>query len=402
MADLCPLLAHLPNRQPTRPATSKAAPLQARWGRALALLFACWLAPTMRLPGALAQPAESLSGVGDLLTTATLPGGIEVAVYGPRPIRAAEPANLGVTLCGKQGTTISSGLVILACPTGEARLSDLPPSASYVPHGEWSPEDPEATPPMEDPELWHHLLLLSPEGLWAMDYVPMAPPTVGGTAGALLESVVFAAPWARPPAELCLRAEGRDSSRQQTPVTWDSTGVAFLSSEEKSPVARADGGEVQGGRGAHGVRVLFPVTFTRVEANATLWLALTVNGKPVTHQLAVPVAAATPIGPPPPATSQEPTLKTPAEGSVLGESLVVTGVARPGTLVVAWLEGITADTPPRHQAYPSQARLADQTGAFTITLAAPPRDPAQVFSYELHVRAEAPGYKSPEAIRKLR
>lgn len=353
------------------------------------------------LPRAQAEPAESLSGVGDLLATATLPAGIEVAVYGPRPIRAAEPTNLGVTLCGKQGTTISSGLVILACPSGEARLSDLPPSASYVPHGEWSPEDPEATPPMEDPELWHHLLLLSPEGLWAMNYVPMAPPTLGGTAGALLESVVFAAPWAQPPAELRVRTEGRDSSRQQTPVTWDGTGVAFLSSDEKTPVARADGGEVQGGQGAPGVRVLFPVTFARADANATLWLALTVNGKPVTYQLTVPVAAATPLGPPPAATSQEPTLKTPVEGSALGDSLVVTGVARPGTLVFAWLEGITADTPPRRQAYPSQGRLADQTGAFKITLPAPPRDPAQALSYELHVRAEAPGYKSPEAIRKL-
>ena len=91
-------------------------------------------------------------------------------------------------------------------------------------------------------------------------------------------------------------------------------------------------------------------------------------------------------------------------GTWKAEMVEVAGETKPGTLAIAWLEiydpahpeGRIKQAPVRH--------ITDSAGRFQIPLPISSPDAAEEAGliYEVHVCMEAPGYRSPETVRRLR
>jgi hypothetical protein len=302
---------------------------------------------------------------------------------------------------------------MVACPRGAVIPREFPPPAgSYIPHGQWSESV------VEEPEAWKELLLVRPEGLWAMRTVPMTHLAFEGTAGSVLDAVVFRAAWAAPP----------PASPFRNLAEYEPRGAAFVVDETiTGPGDLAALGqpapEAPRTAGAHAVRTRFPLVFSRATASVPLWIALAGRGRNITRALEVTFTAE-PTGPvrrgnggeaPPDVTippserpvgdiepiTEAPTIERPREDATVEGEVHVSGKARPGTLTVAWLQFTRPDGRPG--SLPPVRHIADEEGRFEIVLRTPAPEEVggEGRGLELHVRTEAPGYQSPETVRSL-
>jgi hypothetical protein len=153
-------------------------------------------------------------------------------------------------------------------------------------------------------------------------------------------------------------------------------------------------------RGAHCVKLTFPLVFKDPKATLSFWIAFLANGKPFTQAITASVAPRADVLHSPKPIEGPPRVDTPAEGTEIGKTVKVAGTtSKPGTLLVAWL---AADEPLNPENPPTRSvvrHITDDTGAFSITVPVPQGEAGHI--YELHVRTEAPGYRSREVIRRL-
>ena len=370
---------------------------------------------------AFAELPARLPREGTLLSSASLGQGVEVGVYGPDPVTTEEPAAISVIISGSRSITITLGVVLMAWRHGAINVSDAPsPAGSYVPFEQWSPHlgigwrqllsasirnfgdvsqldkrAPEGTVPSDDADahvrdasskLRVDALNLDPEELWATPVAPMAPVTFEGGTEALLEAVLSSEAWARPRSGSPFRGLDPD----------EGMGVVFLADDtvrSRAEIASAY-------RGAHCVKLTFPLVFKDQQATLSFWIACLANGKPCTQAITASVAPRADVRHSPKPIDEPPRVDSPAEGAEIGNTVKVTGTtSKPGTLLVAWLE---ADEPLNSEKPPARSvvrHITDDTGAFSVTVAVPQEEAALI--YELHVRTDAPGYQSLEVIRRL-
>ncbi len=325
----------------------------------------------------------SLPRKGTLLATAPVKLGgepeptLEVGVYGPRPPTADEPASVSLVIAGSDAVEISHGLVLMACDQSAVSLGGVPaPAGAYVPPGQWAPN-------LQGE--WRQFLALSAQGLWAMRISAMAHTDFEASAGPLLDAVVYQQPWVRPPPGSPFLDHGKH----------DSTGVAFVADDTVYAPAQIK----EAIHGAHGVSISFPLIFKDPATTLSFWVALTVNGARLTHGFAVKMSPDEAGADGEEAASEAPVLHEPAEGTAVGKTVQISGQAKPGSLVVAWLEVHDPDKPTEQQTQAPARHIAGQFGGFSIMLPMPATDTN--LTYELHVRTEAPGYRSPTTIRRI-
>jgi len=345
------------------------------------LVFCALLAAAALAPAAAGLlPATSVEGA--LLSSASPGPELEVGVYGRAAATAGEPAMVALQVRGTNAVTISSGLVLLACRKGALSFAEAPPPAgAYIPWGQWAP-DYEAD--------WQQLLVIGAESLWATRIVPLAPLQCRADAGALLDAVVFQQAWAAPPADSSFRS----------PDGYDVIGVAFVADQTVQ-----NAGDVSAAlKGAHALKLSFQLIFKDPNTPLWFWAAFTANGKHFTQQLAAAPATRAVAPTPGKGADEAPVLEKPAEGAGISRNVAVAGkTGKPGSLVVAWLEARDPLKPETPLRLSTVRRIADASGAFAMTVPLPQvASPGATTSvYELHVRTEAPGYRSPEAVRRL-
>ncbi len=313
---------------------------------------------------------------GKLLASTPLGKQLQVGVYGPDPVSRDEPAVLTVLLEGAQDVTVASGLVLMAAPRTAVTLDGAPtPSGAYTPFGQWSPDFEAET---------RQLLALNLDALWATRLIAMAPLELADGAGALVDAVVFQRTWALPPAG----APFRDPAQALI-------GIAFVADDSIRRAAEI----ADATHGAHRVIFTLPLTFQDPAATLSFWLACVVNGKPISERLQVTLTSRATRRT---AAASEAALEIlePAEGAEVGESVVVKGKApNPGVLVVAWMDASTATDEQPPAGGTIVRHIAGDNGSFSFTMPVP-RSPASG-DLTLHVRTEAPGYQSPQTLRKL-
>jgi hypothetical protein len=340
------------------------------------------LAVLVGLAGGAASAAlkPELLGEGALLQSTTLPEGYEIGVYGPREAGTDESVSLTLMVMGNETARLSAGTVFLAAGRDEVTLSESQgPGAEYVPAGEWSPERESG---------WEQLLPLSPQAFWATHLAAFAPVTFGDSTGRLLDRVAFDPALPRPPGASPFRDMGAHVQ----------VGAALLL-QDALPADAAPGG--QGAAApprAYALKVRFHAVMRRPGAALSFWVCLQSwpGGTPRVATLVVPLTSVRGERPPLVVIPDAPIVWEPAEGAKVGETLRVTGLSRPGALTVAWLEVRDAAHPEALLNEPPQRyrQFADVSGNYGLELAVPtPANPTGArLSYELHVRAEAPGF----------
>lgn len=328
----------------------------------------------------------ALVGEGVLLGGTTLGEGLELGVYGPKAPTAGEAMVVTVVIMGNQTETLCSGVVVVACEQKTSYVRGAsPPAAWYIPFGQWSPD--------RESE-WRQLLVVNPEGLWATRIVAMAHPYFRGSAGVVLDRTVLSPDWPRPAGGSVFYDRG----------TYSQIGVGFITDERMTRGGSMGdqeerGASVTSSRGAHGVKVSFPLILKEARTTLTFWTALRANEKVVSGTVVVRTGAQEEEGTRSQPISAAPIVEQPAEGAVVGSTVKVIGKASPGRLVVAWLED-----PQRPEAKSDLVRhIADSTGRFEIVLPVPWKPTGdEALVCELHVRIEAPDYESPETVRRVR
>jgi hypothetical protein len=230
-------------------------------------------------------------------------------------------------------------------------------------------------------------LCLNAEAQWALRIVAMAPLEFAGSATDVLDAVVLRQAWAQPPVGSLFRMAQE----------CEQIGVVFISDETVRSKEQLPGAL----HGAHRILLRVPVVFKDPGSALSLWLACTANGAPVTHRLALTLTPRESPGAPAAAAEEGPAVTTPQEGARVGETVPVSGkLTTPGMLVVAWLQEATAqegqpDQEPEPVRYISRQ---DGTFHFEVPVAKSVRPGTELL---LHVRAESPGYKSPETVRRV-
>lgn len=347
-------------------------------------------------------PRPATIAEGTLLVEATLEDGLTVSVYGPGTGMLDEPTVVTVLILGNQDTTIASGVVIMAAPSTSVQLRDSPsPTGSYVPCGQWSPD--------RESE-WRQLLIASPLGLWATRLVAMSHPFFTAGAGVVLDATIFSPTWSQPTNSAVFRRLG----------DYDQMGVAFLSDESVSGAATdpQDPARVAQTKGAHGIKVGFPIILRDPKTSLMVWASVKVQSTkaPAARVLTQTLLArVTPQSTRPALVEPSlgaPVISQPTDHAVVSESVTVIGKTSPRTIVTAWVEMSSATAPPvtgtTTTAAPTTAtvpirHMPDNTGQFELVIPLPilPASSEQVDTCKLHVLTEAPGYRSPETIRTL-
>ena len=318
-----------------------------------------------------ALPA-SMPMEGMLLTQLPLAEGLELGVYGPRLVHPDEPTIISVLIRGDQSAPTSFGLVLMAHQKGAAKdVGDdeylkeaLLPWASYIPSGLWAPD-------------------------WSVQWQQL-----------LLQWIISTPHWLQPGPESVFR-NLRD---------YDQIGVAFIideSSQDPVPIRNEPQGAREPGEAlgiAHGVKVSFPLVLKDPTTTLTFWVTLSVNGKLLAHTVTVPMAPQKAASAPPVVESEAPVLDQTATQVVAGEVVEVAGRSKPGTLAVAWLELYDPAHPQARSREAPVRHITDASGRFKIPLPVPSPEAGQEAALvcELHVHTEAPGYKSPQTVSKLR
>lgn len=324
---------------------------------------------------------------GKLLLQEHLQDALEVGIYGPATATAGEPALLAVLVMGNEMTRISSGIVLMSAPHGGVTFRSSPlPSVHYIPCRQWSPDTVSE---------WKQLLIIGPEMLWAYRILPLAHIAFKGGPGELLDLILAVRDRPSPPA----------GSPALNAVEYDHIGTAFITDETITD-ATAVATRVSAGdecQGAHGIRAQFPVVINDPTLPMYVWLLLNANGQHITRNLSVQLPtrsqqfaeSSEAIGPP--------ELSSPSPDARVADLVEVSGQTKPGLLVAAWVEIYDPQDPELRTKLPPVRHIADDFGLFNIPVSLPLADagPGAALAYELHVRTEAPAYRSPEAIRKL-
>jgi hypothetical protein len=348
-------------------------------------LFPCRLilaAALVALAAASASGAlkPELLGEGVLLGSTTLPEGYAIGVYGPEEAGTDEAVSLTVLVMGNETARISAGAVFMAAGRDDVALSESQgPGAEYVPAGEWSPERESG---------WRQLLQVSPKSFWSTHLAAFAPVTFSDTTGHLLDHVLLDPSRPRP----------ADASPFRDLGGYTQMGAALLLQEtlpaDPKPGAEPEAAPPQ----AYAFRVRFHAVVRRPEAAFSFWVCV-VSWPQGTSRVATLAAPLKPVRgerPPLVVVPDAPIVWEPAEGAAVGERLRVTGLSRPGALTVAWIEVRDPARPDRVLNEPPQRyrQFADVSGNYGLELTLPkPLNPtAAALRYELHVRAEAPGF----------
>lgn len=352
------------------------------------------------LPAAADLPA-TWPGVGEKLASAVIGPGLHLWVYGPSMVRPEEAATLTVLLEADASSSILSGVVQLSCAPETAGLMGVPmPAGSYVGVGEWSADLTGSQAALPPAEMWRPLLPLAPELGWALRVPPLVQPGFKGTAGQIFDLLQTWPAHAQPPAALRQDptdpegSQGAAGRRQQRAIVFvlgeDLAGA--LQTTPRGPAALVP-------RGGQMLRLVFAFLPRNVAGDLSLWLCVQAPGQCIVHELTIPLRP--PAGPPPTTTTvfTTPQLLSPEPDALVNTAVQVSGKAYPGALVVAWLQIPTSDPNAAPVVFSPIRQLADMDGAFAFALPVPSQaGPA----CELRIRAEAPGYRSPEVACPLR
>jgi hypothetical protein len=352
------------------------------------------------LPAAADLPA-TWPGVGERLASGVLGPGLSVSVYGPAVVRPEEAATLTVVLEADASSSILSGVVQLSCAPETAGLMGVPmPAGSYVGMGEWSADLTGAQAVLPPAEMWRPLLPLAPELEWVLRVPPLVQPGFKGTAGQIFDLLQTWPAHAQPPAALRQDptdpegSQGASSRRQQRALVF-ALGEDLAGALQTTPRASVSPQP----RGGQMLRLVFSFLPRSVAGDLSLWLCVQAPGQSVVHELPIPLRP--PAGPPRTTATvfTTPQLLSPEPNALVDAAVRISGKAYPGALVVAWLQVPASAQNAAPVAFSPIRQLADMDGAFAFSLPVPPQAAP---ACELRIRAEAPGYRSPEVACPLR
>lgn len=355
------------------------------------------------VPASADLPA-SWPGVGERLASAVLGPGLAAYVYGPALVRPEEGTTVTVLLTAQASSPLLSGVVQLSCAPETAGLMGVPmPAGAYVGVGEWSAdtEDPQAALPPA--EIWRPLLPLTPQVDWVLRVPPLVPPDFKGSAGQIVDLLQTWPAQAQPPA--ARRQDPTDPEAAQAGGTRrQQRAVVFVLGDDLTGALQAaplPGGKVPTGtgRGAQMIRLTFSLLPRNAPQDLSLWMCVQAPGQSVIHELSIPLR--TPGTAPSTSASllSTPQLLAPAPGTLVSDAVALRGKAYPGTLIVAWIQIPATEQGVAPLPFTPMRQLADMNGAFAFSLPVPPQATPVC---ELHLRAEAPGYRSPEVVCPLR
>lgn len=343
-------------------------------------------------------------GVGERWASAVLGPGLAASVYGPAQLRSEEAATLTVVLAAQGSSSILSGVVQLSCSPETACLTGVPmPSGSYVPAGEWAAEGTDTEPALPPPELWRPLLPLAPEVDWMVRVPALVPSGFQGSVGQLVDRLQTWPASAQPPTAACCPDPSEPGAAQVGDCLRQHRAVVFVLGEDLVGVLQAaprpgSAPATPLPRGGQMVRLIFSLLPHSTPQNLTLWMCVQAPGQSVVHELSVPLPTLGPTFAPSASILTTPLVLSPTPGTLVSDACAVRGKAYPGALVVAWIQ-IPATS---HTAAPLPfnpvRQLADMEGAFAFSVPVPPQAAP---ACELHVRIEAPGYRSPEVVCPL-
>lgn len=342
------------------------------------------------------------TGVGERLAFAVLGPGLRMGAYGPAVVRPDEAATLAVVLEADASASVLSGVVQLSCASETAALQGVPmPAGSYVGVGEWSADAVGAQATIPPAELWRPLLPLAPELEWLLRVPPLVQPGFKGTAGQIFDLLQTWPAEAQPPAARRQDPTDPEGSRAAA-ARRQQRAVVFVLGEDLTGALQAGPqphGTAPASRGGQMLRIVFSFLPRSAADDLSLWVCVQAPGQSVVSELAVPLHA--PAAPPSTSTAvlTTPLILSPAPNSLVAGNVQLSGKAYPGALVVAWLQVPPAREEDAPVTFSPVRQLADMDGAFRFSVPMPAQAAP---SCELRVRAEAPGYRSPEAVCALR
>jgi len=332
---------------------------------------------------AIAQLPPVLPESGPLLMQEALGFSTDLGVYGPISGTTDEPATITILIIGGENTSIEQGFILLGAPEAAINFTQSPtPAGFYTPYSYSSTTDTH----------WHQLLVGNPVTLWSLHLITMTHPHYRQSTGTLLDSVLFNPEQSQPrPDPVFGTAHDRISEEYET------LAVAFVTNESKGdePTSQLPQ-DTSSQQGARAIRISFPIDLGSPDVSFGLWVTVRLNGQYVTRELSFSTAPRRISPRTTEASTDTPVIDAPKDHAVITGPVIASGQAKPGVLVVAWLQPM--DYP---DVLPEKARrICDRNGKFRITVPVPPvmAYPAE---YELHLHTEAPGFQSPEVVRPL-
>ena len=332
---------------------------------------------------AIAQLPPVLPESGPLLMQEPLGSATDLGVYGPISGTTDEPTIVTLLLLGGEDTSIEQGFILLGAPEAAINFTQSPtPAGFYTPYGRSSTTDTQ----------WHQLLTGDPVSLWSLHLITMTHPHYRLSTGTLLDNVLFSREQSQPRPDPVFGA-----ANDRVAEEYETLAVAFVTRETQgAEPASQSPQDAPSQHGARAIRISFPIDLGSPDVTFGLWVTVQLNGQYVTRKLSFSTAPRRTGLPNTEASTDTPVIDSPKEHAVITGPVIASGQAKPGVLVVAWLQPI--DYP---DVLPQKARrICDRNGKFRITVPVPPLT-AYPAEYELHIRTEAPGFESPEVVRPL-